>query len=120
MRYPSSSRLPLQSATRSIQARTLSMLAHLQAKAGDFAGAFGTAKSIPTIKREDFPGPSDGFYDAIKPSTLAIIADLQYQSGEKAAGAETTSSHHVVSSDRSRGSEDHFPDCGHSKIDRLR
>jgi beta-lactamase regulating signal transducer with metallopeptidase domain len=71
-----------------IQARTLSMLAHLQAKAGDFAGAFRTAESIPTIKREDFPGPSDGFYDAIKPSTLAIIADLQFQSGEKAAARE--------------------------------
>ncbi len=71
-----------------IQARTLSMLAHLQSKAGDFAGAFRTAESIPTIKREDFPGPSDGFYDAIKPSTLAIIADLQFQSGEKAAARE--------------------------------
>jgi beta-lactamase regulating signal transducer with metallopeptidase domain/tetratricopeptide (TPR) repeat protein len=67
-----------------IQARTLSMLAHLQAKAGDFVGAIGTAESIPTIKRKDFPGPSDGFYDAIKPSTLAIVAQLQFEAGEKA------------------------------------
>jgi tetratricopeptide (TPR) repeat protein len=64
------------------------MLAHVQAKAGDFVGAIGTAEFIPTIKRKDFPGPSDGFYDAIKPGTLAIIAQLQFEAGEKAGASE--------------------------------
>jgi beta-lactamase regulating signal transducer with metallopeptidase domain/tetratricopeptide (TPR) repeat protein len=68
--------------------RTLSMLAHLQAKAGDFAGANRAVEAMPSIKRKDYPGPSDGFYDAVKPCTLAIIAKLQFDGGEKAsAGA---------------------------------
>jgi beta-lactamase regulating signal transducer with metallopeptidase domain/tetratricopeptide (TPR) repeat protein len=71
-----------------IQARTLSMLAHLQARTGDFVGAIRTTESIPIIKRKDFPGPSDGFYDAIKPGTLAIIAQLQFEAGEKAGASE--------------------------------
>ncbi len=70
------------------QARTLSMLAHLQAKAGDYAGAIQTAESIPNIKRKDFPGPSDGYYDALKPCTLAIIAPLQFENGDKAGAGE--------------------------------
>ena len=71
-----------------VQARTLSMLAHLQAKAGDFAGATRTTDSIPSIKRKDFPSPSDGFYDAIKPCTMAIIARLQFEAGDKAGASE--------------------------------
>jgi tetratricopeptide (TPR) repeat protein len=71
-----------------IQVRTLSMLAHLQAKAGDLAGAIRAVEAMPSIKRGNYPGPSDGFYDAIKPCTLAIIAKLQFDAGEKAsAGA---------------------------------
>ena len=64
------------------------MLAHLQAKAGDFAGANRTVEAMPSIRRGDYPGPSDGFYDAIKPCTSAIIAKMQFDEGEKAsAGA---------------------------------
>ena len=70
------------------QARMLAMIAHLQAKAGDFAGARQTADSIPTIKRRDFPGPRDGFYDAIKPGVLALIARLQFDTGDKAGASE--------------------------------
>ena len=64
--------------------RTLSMLAHLQAKAGDFGGAVDTALTIPPIKRKDYPGPSDGYYDALKPATMALVAQLEYAAGEKA------------------------------------
>ena len=71
-----------------LQARTLSMIAHLQAKAGEFAAARQTADSIPDVKRKDFPGPSDGFYDAIKPATLAILARLQADAGNRAAATE--------------------------------
>jgi beta-lactamase regulating signal transducer with metallopeptidase domain len=72
-----------------IQVRTLSMLAHLEAKAGDLAGAIRAVEAMPSIKRSDYPGPSDGFYDAVKPCTLAIIAKLQFDAAEKAsAGAK--------------------------------
>ena len=71
-----------------LQVRTLSMIANLQAQAGDFAGARQTADSIPNIKRADFPGPSDGFYDAIKPATLAINARVQHESGDKPGATE--------------------------------
>ncbi len=70
-----------------IQARMLSMLGHLLAKAGDFDGAIRTVRLIPAIRREDFPGPSDGFYDAIKPSTLAMIAGLQFKAGDQAGAS---------------------------------
>ena len=88
-----------------IRTRTLSTLAHLQAKAGDFVEAIRTAESIPTIKRTDFPGPSDGFYDAIKPSTLAIIAQLQFEAGEKTGASERllqamTLSHTIEAADQ--------------------
>lgn len=66
------------------KARTLSVIAHLQARAGDFAGAIATAGAIPDLKRSDFPGPTDGFYDAIKPATFAIVAGLQAEAGSEA------------------------------------
>ena len=71
-----------------VQVRTLSTIANLQAQAGDFAGARKTADSIPNIKRKDFPEPSDGFYDAIKPATLAINARCQFKSGDKIGASE--------------------------------
>ncbi len=64
------------------------MLAHLQAMAGKFDDAIRTTESIPAITRRDFPGPSDGFYDAIKPATLAMVAHLQFEGGEKARARE--------------------------------
>jgi hypothetical protein len=71
------------------QARTLAIVAHLQARAGDFAGALATARSIPDLKRSDFPGPSDGFYDAVKPVTLALIAGVQFQADSRSDAAAT-------------------------------
>ncbi|WP_422924581.1 M56 family metallopeptidase [Singulisphaera sp. PoT] len=71
------------------QARFLSALSHLQAKAGDFAGALATAETIPALSRADYPGPSDGFYDAIRPATFALIARLRSQAGEKAEAGVT-------------------------------
>jgi len=71
-----------------VQVRTLSMISNLQASAGDFVGARRTADSIPNIKRKDFPGPSDGFYDAIKPTTLAINACLQAKASDKAGASD--------------------------------
>jgi beta-lactamase regulating signal transducer with metallopeptidase domain/tetratricopeptide (TPR) repeat protein len=71
-----------------LQVRALSMISNLQAQAGDFDGAGQTADSIPNIRRRDFPGPSDGFYDAIKPATLAINARLQYAAGDKAGASQ--------------------------------
>ncbi len=71
-----------------VRARTLSFIANLQAMTHDFAGARGTALAIPEIRRGDFPGPSDGFYDAIKPATLAINAELQAAAGDRAGALE--------------------------------
>jgi tetratricopeptide (TPR) repeat protein len=72
---------------RLAQARLLSMIASLQADAGDFAGARHTVDSIPDVKRADFPGPSSGFYDAIKPAMVAMIAQHQFDSGDKAGAS---------------------------------
>jgi beta-lactamase regulating signal transducer with metallopeptidase domain len=73
------------SADTKAQARTLAVVAHLQARAGDFAGALITARSIPELRRSDFPGPSDGFYDAVKPVTFALIAGAQADAGDTSA-----------------------------------
>ena len=62
--------------------RLLTTIAHLQAMSGDPLGAELTADAIPDIKRADFPGPADGYYDFIKPATLALVA--RYQAGPKA------------------------------------
>jgi beta-lactamase regulating signal transducer with metallopeptidase domain len=72
-----------------VQARTLAIVAHLQARAGDIPGALATARSMPILKRSDFPGPSDGFYDAVKPVTFALIAGAQAEAGEKSAAVAT-------------------------------
>jgi tetratricopeptide (TPR) repeat protein len=72
-----------------VQARTLATIAHLQARAGDFPGALGTARSIPELKRSDFPGPSDGFYDAVRPVAFALIAGRQAEAGDRPAAAAT-------------------------------
>jgi hypothetical protein len=69
------------------EARTLATIAHLQARAGDFAGALATARSIPALKRSDLPGPSDGFYDAVKPAALAMIAGVQAKAGDRSGAA---------------------------------
>ena len=37
------------------------------------------------MKRSDFPGPSDGFYDAVKPVTFALIAGVQAKAGDQSA-----------------------------------
>lgn len=68
-----------------MQARTLAIVALLQARAGDFPGALTTARSIPVLKRSDFPGPSDGFYDAVKPATFGLIAGVQSEAGDRSA-----------------------------------
>jgi beta-lactamase regulating signal transducer with metallopeptidase domain len=73
---------------RLFQARSLAMVAMLQADAGDFAGARHTAESMPKIKRAEFPGPTDGFYDAIKPATFGIIAELAFDTQDKAAASD--------------------------------
>lgn len=69
------------------RARTLAVLARLQAQADDLAGALATAESMPDLRRSDHPGPADGFYDAVKPATFALIARHRAQAGD-AAGAE--------------------------------
>ena len=65
------------------RARMLARIAHLQAKAGDFAGARKTAEAIPVVHREDFPGPSDGFYDAIRPVAFVLIARERAEAGDR-------------------------------------
>ncbi len=75
------------SADTKVQARILAIVAHLQARAGDFAGALATARSIPELKRSAFPGPSDGFYDAVKPVAFALIAVAQAEAGDASAAA---------------------------------
>jgi len=65
------------------QARSLAIVANLQARAGDFAGSLETAESIPEVRRSDYPGPSDGFYDSVKPATFALIAAAQAEAGDQ-------------------------------------
>ena len=55
----------------------------MQAKAGDFARARKSAEAIPAVHREDFPGPSDGFYDAIRPVAFARIARERAEAGDR-------------------------------------
>ncbi len=74
------------------QARTLALIAHLQAKAGDLAGSLRTVEIIPDMVRKDFPGPVSGQYDAIKPITFAMIAVSQAEIGD-VAGARVTILH---------------------------
>src|SRR5262249_13066443 len=70
-----------------VEARTLATVALLQARAGDFAGALATARSIPALSWSDFPGPRDGYYEAIKPAALALVAGVQAASDDRAATA---------------------------------
>ncbi len=94
-----------------LQARILSTIAHLQAKAGELAPARQTADAIPDVRRKDFPGPSDGFYDAIKPGTLAIVARLQADAGDRAAATEGMNrAINLASADRGARSKDRRPD----------
>lgn len=69
------------------RARTLAIVAQLQAQADDLAGALATAESIPELRRTDHPGPADGFYDAVKPATFALIARHRAKAGDE-AGAD--------------------------------
>lgn len=69
------------------QARSLAVVAHLQARAADIAGALETTESIPEVRRADDPGPNDGFYDAIKPATFALIAAVQADAGDQSGAA---------------------------------
>lgn len=68
-----------------IEARTLATVALLQARAGDFAGALATARSIPALCWSDFPGARDGYYEAVKPAALALVAGVQAAAGDRAA-----------------------------------
>ncbi|MGP0065221.1 MAG: M56 family metallopeptidase [Isosphaeraceae bacterium] len=71
-----------------LQLQCLAMIAHLQARAGDFAAARQTADAIPDVRHRDFPGLTGGFYEAVKPSTLASIAGMQAEAGERVAASE--------------------------------
>lgn len=66
------------------RSRMLARIAHLQAKAGDFDGARKTVGMMPSIRREDYPDPNDGFYDAVRPVTIALIARERAQAGDRA------------------------------------
>ena len=41
------------------------------------------------MRRSDFPGPSDGFYDAVKPVTFVLIAGMQAEAGNRSAATAT-------------------------------
>ncbi len=103
-----------------VQVRTLSMIAHLQAKAGDFAGALQTIDSMPDIARRQFPGPSDGFYDAIKPATLAKVGRLEYDAVNRAGALDAFSRATSWSRDPIHRSENRRPDRHHSGAIRVR
>ncbi|AMV38166.1 M56 family metallopeptidase [Planctomyces sp. SH-PL62] len=69
------------------RARTLAVLAHLQARASDLAGALATAEAIPDLRRDGRPEPNDGFHDSIKPATFALIGWRRAQAGDEAGAA---------------------------------
>ncbi|QEH39252.1 Regulatory protein BlaR1 (plasmid) [Aquisphaera giovannonii] len=71
------------------QARTLVSIVSLQARAGDVAGALATAESSPDLRRADFPGPSDGYYDALKPVAFALVASAMADAGDADSAAST-------------------------------
>jgi beta-lactamase regulating signal transducer with metallopeptidase domain/tetratricopeptide (TPR) repeat protein len=66
------------------EARVLSMIAGMQARAGEVATALTTAASIPALGPKDHRTPADGFYEAIKPGTLAILAGVAASKGDDA------------------------------------
>ena len=72
-----------------MEAIELAMIAPLQARSGDFTNALATARSIPDLKRSDFPSPSDGFHEAGKPVTFAVIAGVQAKAGDQSAAVAT-------------------------------
>ncbi len=93
------------------RARTLSKIAHLLAKAGDFDAARKTAEIIPSLRRIDFRGPSDGFYDAIQ------TCDVRHDRPDSRDRRRSARGGRVVShrgrsdhGDRVSGSEDDRPD----------
>ncbi|WP_406694243.1 M56 family metallopeptidase [Singulisphaera sp. Ch08] len=87
-----------------VQARTLATIALLQARSGDFAVALATAESIPDLKRADYPGPSDGFYDAVKPATFALIGGIMAESGDQSAATDAFARSETLT--RAVGAED--------------
>jgi hypothetical protein len=70
------------------QARTLSTIAELQSQCGDLDGAKETARSLPVLRRSDFPGKKDGYYDSVKPGTLAKVAVTLAKGGDAAGSSE--------------------------------
>jgi tetratricopeptide (TPR) repeat protein len=66
-----------------VRARLLAIVARLQAVAGDFDGALATANLIPELKRSDYPGPRDGFYDSVRPTAFALVASQLVEAGQQ-------------------------------------
>ena len=69
------------------KARSLATVAHLLAKSKESKAAIEAAEAIPALSRRDYAGPSDGFYDAVKPATFARIAEEMAKAGDKAGAA---------------------------------
>ena len=65
------------------------MIAHYQAINGDPAAAMAVADSIPSLKRGDFPGLNEGFYDSVKPVTYVKIAQCELKAGRRDVAAQT-------------------------------
>ena len=103
-----------------IQARTLSMLAHLQAKAGD-------VRRMPSVRSNRYRRSSARTFRvrvtvSTTPSSrhLGDHREAPVRGGRKGPRPRaTTPGRHLVSSHRNRGSEGRFADCDHSKTDRL-
>jgi beta-lactamase regulating signal transducer with metallopeptidase domain/tetratricopeptide (TPR) repeat protein len=70
-----------------VKARSLSTIALLLAKAGQHGAALTATESIPALSRRDDPGPSDGFYDSVKPGTFALIAASMARAGDQPGAA---------------------------------
>lgn len=66
------------------RARALSLIADMQAKAGDVTAARATAAAIP----ENLGAPKDSFGDALRPATHALIARRMHEAGDHAPAAE--------------------------------
>ena len=70
-----------------VKTRSLAVAATLLAKAGQFPAAIEVLNMIPNLSRRDFPGPADGFYDAVKPAAFAMVAVRMAKAGDKAGAA---------------------------------
>lgn len=70
-----------------VKARSLAVVATALAKVGETKAALEAAELIPPIARGEDAGPSDGFYESVRPATFAAVASAIAKGGDRAGAA---------------------------------